>query len=157
MSRKIKFRVWDKKYQDWIDTSKIAIAADGDVVAYRGMGILSCGWVEESGSCKHNFVFQQFTGYLDQNGIEIYEGDIIKFRYWVGDFAWQEMDDKEALRQKKMLDKEYTGTVAPASIGNINLEIVVGKHDETHMIFPLAYAASSRVIGNIFENPELLK
>lgn len=63
MNRIIKFRIWEK------ETNKL--------VKY------SPNWnyeVNEIFELTNSFVFQQFTGLLDKNNKEIYEGDIVSFK-----------------------------------------------------------------------------
>lgn len=81
-------------------------------------------------------IFQQFTGLHDKNGKEIYEGDIVKFPK-----QWWHSDRHEA---DKMFVEEITwgddyGSWWRFSGGDWSVE----KEDV-------------EVIGNIYENPELL-
>jgi uncharacterized phage protein (TIGR01671 family) len=84
---------------------------------------------------RNDLIFQQFTGSKDKNGKDIYEGDIITNDY-VG---------------------EHTYKIAKV-IWNKNSFIA----DCGSGIFNMAFTqkmieGTVRVIGNIFENPELLK
>ena len=80
-------------------------------------------------------ILMQYTGLKDKNGTEIYEGDIVKVKncqYHIG---------------KVIFDEEY-----------VEYEIEVNKD----IIFPISvcYGDASEldieVIGNIYDNPELL-
>lgn len=69
--REIKFRAWDKDYMIY-DTWKPSDDThwDWDTIpnlVYKVNDMLKCG-----------YIWMQFTGLLDKNGKEIYEGDIIR-------------------------------------------------------------------------------
>lgn len=77
----------------------------------------------------------QFTGLKDKNGKEIYEGDILKTKYNKRDFiVWIKYDEEYAQFVTRcaefILDEEPLGDL---------------------------YESRMEVIGNVYENPELLK
>lgn len=101
------------------------------------------------------FLFQSFTGLFDKNKKEVYEGDIVKFKYWVGDNAWEHMTEEEVKWNESELGKEYIGIVEKEPTCN-NLYLKV-KLPVGNGIYNLAYAGgiNAEIIGNIMENPEI--
>jgi uncharacterized phage protein (TIGR01671 family) len=128
----LKFRVWDF-LEEKFDNQIYKI---GEPFGHPS----SCDWVA-----------QQYTGIKGKNKKEIYEGDIIEFEYSCGDFAWEEMSEEEREAEMKIYNKTFRGVIKQKILEPCNLEIV-----SDNIYFPLFYANDSRVIGNIFENPELL-
>jgi len=80
-----------------------------------------------------NFEFMQFTGLLDKKGKEIYESDLLAFEAW----EWY---------RPEIVDKDYIFQVKQSETGEW-----VGAGICTE------WATYCEVVGNIYENPELLE
>jgi uncharacterized phage protein (TIGR01671 family) len=87
------------------------------------------------------YVVMQYTGLKDKNGREIYEGDILGDS-WGGYIQWCEVCCSFSFR---FSDKKCAGCA-----GDVNWREVVEESNQTSDSQP-------EVIGNIYENPELLK
>ena len=131
MERKIKFRGRDEQ-GEW---------QEGHLLVQLGIHyILTPIWemyrneyVETDRSTKHMVnacTVGQFTGMLDKNGNEIYEGDIVEYDWYI-------IGDKPAYRVKKQVVFDDMG----ARVGDDRIR----------------NCTNVEVVGNIYDNPELLK
>lgn len=144
MNREIKFRVWDKLEKHFIYPDK----------GYQGHYVLTLGgefYNLQNGSGGNEYIVQQYTGIPDINGREIYEGDIVIWPKSIKD------DD---------IPNPYSGPDRSQFIYNTRQspKVVTWTH---YMKFALedipidgsmtySFNRNCEVIGNVFENPELL-
>lgn len=130
--REIKFRAWDGKEMDY------------DVGVYNGQvltGVEDSVWAWNE---QPKTPLMQYTGLKDKSGVEIYEGDIVALDFESG---------KPTLGTIKYAISEF-------GVEWLN-ESLLGSFGQRHNLRQLSDSLVAendlRVIGNIHENPELLK
>jgi uncharacterized phage protein (TIGR01671 family) len=114
--REIKFRVWAKGQRKMF---------------YDGFTLNPDGKISQTwGIYEHNLEIMQFTGLLDKNGKEIYEGDIFS----IAPDAYHKYTEINVV--------EYSEGIYLL---------------EDHGLYLSDYNSRGEVIGNIYENKELLE
>jgi uncharacterized phage protein (TIGR01671 family) len=120
MSREIKFRYWHKKdkeiyYPTTIDFDELGDAFHVDVFSVKNGDV----------------ILMQYTGLKDKNGVDIYEGDIIRFKC----------------------------PIHTKGVGEVFYNVDFCCYQISNGLYDLLYEANERlleVIGNIFQDPALL-
>ena len=126
--REIKFRAWDSKNKKYAFTDFYLL---GEVMLFD---LLSMYSIEEH--C--DLLIEQFTGRKDNDGVDIYEGDIVEVE-------WR--DAMEKMNATVVWSKSGAGfDLRNKLIGTLSISYAIFSGDETF-----------KVIGNIHNNPELLE
>lgn len=137
--RTIKFRAWNKYSKTMYYTLDVGVEGNMDLLDFSGIG--------------DSYELMQYTEILDHKGKEIFEGDIVK----VLDRDWpSQLDSYPEMNHQQYLD----------FISSICEVIYVGDRYELWELSGKGYFANNlrlkagrdvfEIIGNIYENPELL-
>ena len=143
MNRLIKFRVWDVQQNKFLPSY-----ADKGIMFYHEQDkdwhekqvrdIVPVSWfLQDHNNNLKNYIVAEYTGLKDSKDVPIYEGDIVKF---------------SRLFEKERQIKELKSFVR-FDEGKFGFDLI----GFNGMFYDLSYECSIEVIGNIFENPELLK
>jgi uncharacterized phage protein (TIGR01671 family) len=131
MNREIKFRYYDKQEQKVysMNTGDMLSVVCGSIAAVHIQGDYTLDVPEE-------IILMQCTGLKDKNGKEIYEGDIV-------------VSCEEEFKQDSYVDVDRT-------------EVIIFKHGSFNFgdycsLRDCNDLDSIEIIGNIYENPELLE
>ena len=147
--REFKFRVWDKTNEKMF-TAMISFNLDD--------GVHSCTFISNYGdeitSDIKDLVIMQFTGLLDKNGKEIYEGDILKSS---GEIKLQLSEfPKEIYSPYWELSEVVFHKGAFMRIIRAQENSWFGKipSDPQKIFNPEEH---EEIVGNVYETPELIK
>ena len=121
--RQLKFRAWSKEFEKFLTKEEWFFDFDGDLYFWD---IVENDMIRVP---ENEYIIQQYTGLKDKNGVEIYEGDIVK--------ATSDLYENENFVGKVIFDEGCFLTW-------------VNKND----IRGIRGEGDIEVVGNIFENSE---
>ena len=129
-----KYRAWHKTWEDMCKVKRIRFDDDGNVtrVLVKGRELVK-GVNFGSDTRLDEIELMQSTGLFDKNGKEVFVGDIIKCT--------------RGCLHEVYIEKEYGGTY----IGGMPAIYLKGIREG------YAWTGDEKIIGNIYENPELLE
>ena len=141
-NRELKFRAFyeNKLYmQEYCGGFSYFIHNDSDALTLEDIFVAA-----ERQKC----IIQQYTGLQDRNGKEIYEGDIIEHTFS------KTTDDETSIH----FGSKLNGSVSFCNHLCAYILTIISDDRHNGDTFQLMnHVPSKKIIGNVFENPELLK
>lgn len=127
MNREIKFRCWDSNEKKWLKNFEIHM--------YDGESHLHENYYTELNDDDepNRYIISQYIGVNDKNGKEIYEGDIIESSFYKYEIKYVKLD-------------------GGCGCGRQN-----SPGDGLGFNIPWYEIEKYSIVGNIFENPELIE
>lgn len=141
--REIKFRAWDKVRKEYLSAGQILISIEPGRRPERSNFYLDI--LKDANKYNDRFIIEQYTGLKDKNGKEIYEGDIVKYTFDLPESTYAtEIGLK--IRTDKIFWSDWRSSFS------------VGNQLANNDLFRYVRNGNRvEVIGNIYENPELLE
>lgn len=146
-ANRFRFRVWDKVEERFLHHYEFAVDAEGKI-------LFDCGddGLQYDDTREKQTILMQSTGLTDRLGKEIFEGDVVHFLDVDNGFGHENDKSDEGIGQVKW---EESATGRGYTVAFFIRIIENPKYKPFGSIRGLVMS-SLEVIGNIYENPELL-
>lgn len=157
--REIKFRVWDIVFKKMLPIACLYFDKRSDFVGFYTGDEENNEWTATK---SEHIEIMQYTGLKDVNGKEIFIGDIVKreFEVWetTGSGSWE--DGSLEIHENCIAEGYFVGVVHQTPSGLYVLNRCKKYNPDGDFIEKRSniklHARYANVIGNIYENPELL-
>lgn len=143
--RIIKFRAWDKEDEKFFEPVYEAYKGELSELVINFNGCLTLRTMDDFRGTQDRYILMQFTGLNDKNGKEVYRGDVVAFKYNPGN------------NNPIFKGREYNALVEWDSCNPCFVLVEIGPAKRREYDFVMAGLLTLEVIGNEWENPELLK
>lgn len=144
--REFKFRAWHpelKKMSPAFDFKELVYSYDtGDLIGYEDHEFLGRTVRKCAKEPERNPIIMQYTGRKDENGKEIYEGDIVLCENFLCAIVFENTEgdsDRYMNRHAAFFPK------------------TIGTYGEYQLLMEWPKTEFLEIIGNIFENPEIIQ
>jgi uncharacterized phage protein (TIGR01671 family) len=148
MNRELKFRLWDKEDNSWHNPNILEVWNDsGQLEPFR---YVKTGKLDPIYMPLENWTIQQYTGLKDKNDKEIYEGDIIST--YVDDDVIPELKSHKYTLLVYFSNRTHQWCGKTKNVDEYQCESFPFYGNQYEILLN-----KTEIIGNIFENPDLLK
>lgn len=110
--REIRFRAWDKENNTMLTWEQLKSEAD-------------FSWFADE-----NLVFMQYTGVKDENGVQIFEGDIYRYEYYTG----SGVEYRNRVVEWETTEIAYEGVFHGYEINNYEIEVIGNIYEHKHLL-----------------------
>lgn len=143
--REIKFRIWDYDLKRFVEQEfNFLINSKGELFIFRNDKLTFFD--------KEPYEITQHTGLKDKNGKEIYEEDIVEF-----DDVFEDEYGEVCDGFNRAVVKFENGENTLTNFLDENSQTFESVEDRNTSFKTLIESIEAKVIGNIYENPELLE
>ena len=132
--RTIKFRAWDKRLKAMIKVTHDYQLHVRDIYWEIIDLKIGCKVLDNWRDNENGNVLMQYTGIKDKNGKEIYEGDVVRFKYWDNDIPQDATNWGVVAYRNEMACFYLTQNVCIMLAKQREMEIIGNIYEHSHLL-----------------------